>query len=759
MATVSEISAGDGVSEAVPSSEPTSPSSMSCGTSDGASNGVKAMKRTSDADFRAMMERRRSSFETSGSKIMTDSVCTAAAASSGGVRTENGWRGGRDSVSTYAVPSPPPFGGGYLPRPDNCKLSVKETGDLQDWMARMRGRCNVLESTPTETTADAWSETISAPSSLGDEGRPSSAGSGGGVTAASNAVRAGRPVPQQCSTMSERGALRAGLLQGPFTHAEREQQWPLLLADEKTAWSASSTNGKVHKLCEDASGKIDMHFHIPPALLELLSDTALQSAEKVLFDANANYGGKVSARDVSTAQRRVELAMRFSRKHLAWLRPHGVAGEGESEEEDWGAPNRRAFLALAQLLRYHSPSTSARFDSICKVAGRELHETFASLCNSCGMAVGLNELLFELPEDEVRGPTTWRLKVQALLTLCDAVVVEGDDIVLLFIIVVLLTEISVGDDCTYAQLEGKLREALTFQGLGTRNSAEVCCCVAEAKGLLNATPVSLRGALAQKGRPGARLDVPVCTVAPEEVLHHTHKGSPGGWRLIVVDVRMRMSTIQLPVCYMLPRAQHVQRRRMLRELIAEDDSVHLCLVGDGPPMAGDDALELCRFLAGGGGGLRRHVSVVEGGWPAVEELACSLGLDLMPVDSSDERAHHQAAAVKVAVVAEKLTVAKQAATEAAAEKVAGAKHAASAMGKGVQQAWSGAGRYFSSFLDYADGLGGGALGDEAAGVPGEQRGAQKDEQRRRPKQKKPTEEMLAPSSLPYQGKGPTFRGD
>merc|ERR1712039_970751 len=92
----------------------------------------------------------------------------------------------------------------------------------------------------------------------------------------------------------------------------------------------------------------------------------------------------------------------------------------------------------------------------------------------------------------------------------------------------------------------------------------------------------------------------------------------------------------LPLCMRIGPAQHDEQRQSLREMPIED-SIHLCLMADGPPTPGDDAFELCRYLAGPRV-RRKHVSVVAGGWPAVEELARELKLDLMPTDTDQLKA-------------------------------------------------------------------------------------------------------------------------
>merc|ERR1712070_479393 len=101
--------------------------------------------------------------------------------------------------------------------------------------------------------------------------------------------------------------------------------------------------------------------------------------------------------------------------------------------------------------------------------------------------------------------------------------------------------------------------------------------------------------------------------------------------------------------------------------------------GDGAPGPGDDAFELCRHLLGRNIE-RKHVSVVEGGWPAVETLACALKLDLMPL----------AEAVDVGDAGEEQSSLKKDLKEVAETAAAVTQHVAET----AQRMWAGAGRLF-----------------------------------------------------------------
>jgi hypothetical protein len=123
-----------------------------------------------------------------------------------------------------------------------------------------------------------------------------------------------------------------------------------------------------------------------------------------------------------------------------------------------------------------------------------------------------------------------------------------------------------------------------------------------------------------------------------------------------------------------------------------EESIHLCFMGDGLPLPGDDAFELCRHLMGAVV-KRKHVSVVEGGWSAVEDMARSLKLDLMRPDSESPEKRKQPSGFKHELKQE-LKQAREAAREAAAEIAQATEAATKASQKVAKRMWAGAGRAF-----------------------------------------------------------------
>jgi len=174
------------------------------------------------------------------------------------------------------------------------------------------------------------------------------------------------------------------------------------------------------------------------------------------------------------------------------------------------------------------------------------------------------------------------------------------------------------------------RDVLSLASLSSCSSEEVVRHVVTAHSLSDATPLSLLGALPEEHDADGRLSQAMCVVAPAELLHHVYHRPSRDWKLVCVDARMRTSTLSLPVCVRLEQIAHTQRRQILRDMPYED-CVHVCLMGDGPPVPGDDAFELYRHLLGSKA-RRRHVSIVAGGWEVVQELAVSLKLHLVAAD-------------------------------------------------------------------------------------------------------------------------------
>mmetsp|Transcript_30899 Transcript_30899/g.91833 ORF Transcript_30899/g.91833 Transcript_30899/m.91833 type:complete len:713 (-) Transcript_30899:29-2167(-) len=509
------------------------------------------------------------------------------------------------------------------------------TLELQDWMARMRARCQILESTPNITTADARHEptaregdaTLESPPSPARPSRPPARSPPSPPLAASAVPEEPKPAP--AVTSAELLALRLRIRDGtPLTPAERLQVWPSLLLQDP-----ASPEGEGRAL---------------PALAHLLGASGGAGAvadEDILFDATASKG------EFSSAALCNRLSVAFSEKYVSPL--SGQAGSGDDETAI--AP---VYAALAQLLRYHFPATSCAIETISVPAGFTLPEVLGVVF---GGPAGLAQCLLT-PHGGG--------EADALLLFCDLVVMEEEETLLLLAAAVLLSEVRPEPGTTFEHVKELIRSKRGLGGLGSRGVTGVCQCVAAARAMLDDTPVSLSSALSAGGRGAARLRLPMCAVAPDEALHHIYERPSGSWRLVVVDVRMRASQRALPVCMRLGQTQHNQRRQMLRELPYEE-SIHLCLLGDGPAIPGDDAFELCRHLVSPSV-QRKHISVVDGGWPAVEELAESLRLHLMPLEPEEQpgsRSSLREARASVAELAGQVASATETAT-AAGQKMA-----------------------------------------------------------------------------------------
>lgn len=147
----------------------------------------------------------------------------------------------------------------------------------------------------------------------------------------------------------------------------------------------------------------------------------------------------------------------------------------------------------------------------------------------------------------------------------------------------------------------------------------------------------------------------------------------------------------MPLCMRISQSNDNQRRQMLRDLPYEE-SIHLCFLGDGPPVPGDDAFELCRHLVGPHV-QRLHLSLVDGGWPAVEELADSLRLHLMPLEPEEGEEQRRASGLKQARAA----VAEVAGQVASATETA--KDVGHKVAKRVLKEMKGAGRALKKLAD------------------------------------------------------------
>lgn len=278
------------------------------------------------------------------------------------------------------------------------------------------------------------------------------------------------------------------------------------------------------------------------------------------------------------------------------------------------------FAALAQLLRYHDPSVAKSIETIGSSIADSLPLVLASLC---GGTVGVARLLLTRSTEGEDG---------SLLLMCDLMIMEGQEIAIMpFLIATLLLRLVVPPQATFEQLRHRVRREV-FGSLGRRDASVICRCMAHARDLCKMTPLTLSTALRPGGLASTRVHLPICPVAPDEALHHVYESPGGDWRLVIVDVRTKRSRHALPVCL---RLTTIEDKLSVLEEMPSEDSIHLCFMGDGPPRPKDDAYELAMHLMKAPS-FRRHVSVIDGGWPVVMSLAQTLGLDLVRLDPVDD---------------------------------------------------------------------------------------------------------------------------
>mmetsp|Transcript_6101 Transcript_6101/g.10528 ORF Transcript_6101/g.10528 Transcript_6101/m.10528 type:complete len:668 (-) Transcript_6101:54-2057(-) len=565
------------------------------------------------------------------------------------------------------------------PKGKSASQPTSHKGDaaVQNWMLSRRSQCEVLESTPETTAADAFAKSI-------DEQRKERAlteTEGIASSRARFAAASGGPVwPQQAKGMlrtaprelqawvaqiqgsklaqeetspthspttrqqesEENAAIRERLYAGePLDAASRQEVWTKLLLREAPITA-----------CLDSQ---DDEAAAPPGLISLLGQRPRSPTHRMESFAEISTTGLAAAS--GSGKDLTALAVAFSKQFFTWLpiRPSGKGAAVPTPLQD-----EHVYLVLIQLLRYHFPAAALNIEAAANAAEVDIVSAMTAASNQCSIGVNMSDIVFEVEEDA---------DSNVLLFLCDLTILVDEDMLLLFVIVVMLGEyVPIEAHCSFEQLNAQLRSALTFQSISSQGFAEACQIVSQARALLRTTPWSLSSALSPGNVELAPPIYPICQLAPEEVLHHAYEtpGNAQGWRLLVVDARMRAGAAredgtedarELPVCVPLQRnLSHAQRRKMLLE-IPQEECIHLCIVGDSAPRPGDDAFELCSFMCGG---LvkRTHMSVVRGGWPAIESLATTLGLSLL----DRQRYEHEGAVGAVAALA----AAEEAATHAVA---------------------------------------------------------------------------------------------
>lgn len=547
--------------------------------------------------------------------------------------------------------------------------STRTDADLQRWMSKMQGRVSVIQSKPEPPAPDSRdvgeeeSQSVAgAAKEEAEEVRPKPEaselslpiGADAEVGAVTVVSMDSADTPQ--SNLEKRNSLnfRYDALSMAASLPEQLEQLqrgePLKPSQRERIWAewlqvqASQSDGDAG---EDG---------VPPALLSLLQ--RVQSAGS--GDADLTLGS-TAASGASAEQ----LAAAFAARRLPWL----AGGEEGST---------RLFEQLAKMLRYHCPSTAHIIETIAELSAAD--NLAVVLAAALGGAQGIADLLFA-------SPLAGSESEDALLVLCDFAVLEEQDSLLLFVFIWLIAVASLEPEFTFEQLSAKLRGD-TLGGLAARGALGVSQAVGGARAFLESTPASVR-------EVGSRLpaDITACAVSAEEVAHHVYGRPTSNWRLVVVDVRSGESPLALPVCMRLGTQQ--DRREVLLDLPYEE-SIHLVLLGDGPPAPGDEAFELYRYLTQPPA-RRRHLAVVAGGWPAVEACVRSRGFEFVQMEVKNEEVVEDdggqdgLAEIKKQAAEKAAEIQKQAAV-AGKKAAAAAETAAKAGEKAGRKLWKGMNR-------------------------------------------------------------------
>eukprot|EP00747_Dinoflagellata_sp_TGD_P010800 gnl/TRDRNA2_/TRDRNA2_120175_c0_seq1.p1 gnl/TRDRNA2_/TRDRNA2_120175_c0~~gnl/TRDRNA2_/TRDRNA2_120175_c0_seq1.p1 ORF type:complete len:468 (-),score=81.45 gnl/TRDRNA2_/TRDRNA2_120175_c0_seq1:76-1281(-) len=232
-----------------------------------------------------------------------------------------------------------------------------------------------------------------------------------------------------------------------------------------------------------------------------------------------------------------------------------------------------------------------------------------------GDAAMLGELLLLTPTN----PSD----IEVLLFFCDLVVLRGNRILFLYVAVLLINEAVCENVQTNALSSVGSTVASALSSLGSFGCPGVKQLVDEATDLHLTTPLNSEY---------SAFFSPICMVSPNEILRHIYERPRGTWRLVVIDVRKSAIHLTLPVCI---RFGNTEDRQALAESIPYEECIHLCLMADEPPASGEEAFELARHLTGAPKWFK-HVSVVAGGWPAVEFEAAAMGVELTQVETQKD---------------------------------------------------------------------------------------------------------------------------
>lgn len=598
---------------------------------------------TADASSRvpAVVRRTPLAFESQPEAPSADASARAAAVAAMPAADAQGTGGNATGSSAVPTAFRPPHRKGHT-----------SNDELRGWMARLRGECQVLENSQVARMRDGYEVLEGGPelpaadvhSCAGDGSARSLAPSGGIAAAAGSAELAAAATTEPAAALAKAEAAECfsspTFAERPLTVEQRDRYWASMLREELKGVKDEDDEALPRSLSRLLLGGIEKAPAAVGAVFDMAADDSDEDvsddegAERVLFDA-AQVASNV---DAPAALGQPRLAAAFAAKYFPWLSLPLAA------TDDRPLP---IFRVLSQLLRYHCPAAAIAVESASAVATvgpleggiADVAQAARELSWALSVAVAGNSRSGKVGHsvcDTLLGGSDR----DALLVFCDTVVADGHPALPLFAMVLLLAELAPEPGESLERLGARLRGAEGLGGVGAQGVQGVHRCLMGAKALLQATPVSLLIEALGGGMVGDQVPLPgrspersimpsMCIVSPAEVLHHTYERPSSAWRLVVVDVRMRPGAWALPICVRLRQAQHAKRKQMLLDMPYEEQ-IHLCLMGDAPPAPGEDAYQLCKYLVGPKA-RRRHVSVVDGGWPAVEELTKTLHLDLLPL--------------------------------------------------------------------------------------------------------------------------------
>mmetsp|Transcript_54431 Transcript_54431/g.100587 ORF Transcript_54431/g.100587 Transcript_54431/m.100587 type:complete len:712 (-) Transcript_54431:133-2268(-) len=531
--------------------------------------------------------------------------------------------------------------------PSGAAPHKRTAEELAEVMRQRREQCTVLESVPDASTADSGTARMSAPTDPQTQVWESNPDGSAADAAAGRAAPAGAHVPASGISYIPRQAASKAQAASDVNVSrwmekirDRCQVYESLpepgAADFQ--WSAATPVPKGEQGAPRAVARLP---HRGPS--EAASDLDApgdESAVEVALpaDETANIPAVSSSSKPLQESERLKVwqehlqpngspkAIAEAVRKLLHLCHSDSASESELQElADSFAPKYMPIIEessfppvcglLSQLLWYHFPRIASTVASAAQTGNSTLQDVVFRSCGGSGPVLA-DRLLAAGSQAEAA----------SILVVCDAAILEQRETLLVFVLLALLGQASLRESAALDEVVSIWSEAAG--SLGRLGAEEVHAILELAHDLYEVTPVCLASAWPSRDFTGQ--DLRVCSATPDEVLRHIYEQPTSSWRFVVVDVRTNVDThVALPVSIRIESSE--DRASVLAEMPYEE-CIHLCLVGDGPSTSSDDeAVGLCTTLCGDPT-WRKHVSVVEGGWAAIQALVQSMGLELMDVE-------------------------------------------------------------------------------------------------------------------------------